>query len=213
MDEIALHQFVVNLSPVDRNGVLTVLPGALLVQQVKGFLMRISRPHAAAPRTATAVIDAAVRGGRQGAGCVEGAKVGTAEQDVWMRLEIAQLHRDAIRPAQIVGIEQCDVFAPCRLHAHIPRHGNTRVGLPDHAHSPRISLQELCRAIGGAVVHDHDIEVGVRLGKQTVECLRKGAAGVIRRDDHGNQGLRVGIHWVGDSAMGLAVSLVCAASM
>ena len=52
--------------------------------------------------------------------------------------------------------------------------------------------EDIRRAIGGAIVHDHDIEISVRLGEQAVERLRKGVAGVVRRDDHGNQGFRVG---------------------
>ena len=88
-----------------------------------------------------------------------------------------ELQGDLVSPPDVVGVERREVAAPCAAQARVPGSGHAVVPLAHEMHARiRASMPFGDRAgiVGGPVIDDDDLEVGVGLRPRAAQGLVDG---------------------------------------
>lgn len=105
----------------------------------------------------------------------------------------AELEFQPPRLSQVVGIQARDPVARRRLDPSVQGCRHSRPALAYDPH-PAVELSErvghLIRPVGRAVIHENDVEVGVRLRQHALDARLQGRRGVPERDHPGHGATR-----------------------
>ena len=96
-----------------------------------------------------------------------------------------------LRFGEVVGVEEREVASARHVQSGVAGGALALVRLMDNAHAPvecGHAVEQASRAVGGAVVHADELEVGQRLSQHAFHALSDMAGAVVRRHDDGDDG-------------------------